>query len=368
MKNEISYEDSQFLSYLRSIAIFIIVFGHVGGFWFYKPYSEFLHVSVPIFFFLSGSVSYFSYDRSPSLFHFYCKRIISLLTPYYLISILSLLVYIEVHHNIPSIQIDNLLKWLLIMPSNAIMPFPLGQVWFLHVLVIIMILSPIYFELRKNKKTILISLLFSFTTISVIQLFSNIFPLFNILYFNFYPPFIYSSFFIYGILFITSNNSINKNISFYVLAAISLFTCIFLAYYFNLDIDFIHHISPPNIFYVSGSFFCIFLLLQYRQKIVAIINKYKVTTLILRFFHNHTFSIFLLHTFAIYLSERFLGLVEPQNKDWKYGVTKLCVVLVITCILSIPFTKISNTINTLSTNVLLKNLPYNHNKKLRHKA
>ena len=50
-----SREDSQFLAYLRSLSILVIVFGHIGLFWVYKPYSEFLHVFIPIFFFISGA-------------------------------------------------------------------------------------------------------------------------------------------------------------------------------------------------------------------------------------------------------------------------------------------------------------------------
>lgn len=45
----LNQKDSRFLAILRSLSIFVIVFGHVGGFWLFRPWSEFLHVFVPIF-------------------------------------------------------------------------------------------------------------------------------------------------------------------------------------------------------------------------------------------------------------------------------------------------------------------------------
>ncbi len=42
----LSDDDSLFLAYLRGISILVIVFGHVGGFWIFRPYSEFLNVFV----------------------------------------------------------------------------------------------------------------------------------------------------------------------------------------------------------------------------------------------------------------------------------------------------------------------------------
>jgi peptidoglycan/LPS O-acetylase OafA/YrhL len=46
----LSDADSHFLAYLRGIAILVIVFLHVGGGWFFIPYSGFLQVFVPVFF------------------------------------------------------------------------------------------------------------------------------------------------------------------------------------------------------------------------------------------------------------------------------------------------------------------------------
>lgn len=47
--------NSDIFKYYRGLSIIIIVFGHVGGFWFYEPYSRFLLVFNSVFFlFLVG--------------------------------------------------------------------------------------------------------------------------------------------------------------------------------------------------------------------------------------------------------------------------------------------------------------------------
>ena len=62
----INSEDSLLLKYSRGLSIFVIVFGHVGGFWFYDPYSRFLLV-VNAVFFLSLVLSQFFHTLNGKL-------------------------------------------------------------------------------------------------------------------------------------------------------------------------------------------------------------------------------------------------------------------------------------------------------------
>ena len=196
---KISKEDSAFLTYLRSISIFIIVFGHIGGFWAFKPYSEFLHVFVPVFFFISGAVSLPSYTRSKSIFHYYLKRFTGLLVPYYLLCLLCLLVSILQNGEIPLFDWHNLSLWLQLSPPGGASPFPLGHIWFLHTLFFIILISPLYFHFVNNKK-ILAILLFLAITPSAIQLIYDIDNSFYLFGNNLFKPTVHSSFFIFGFL------------------------------------------------------------------------------------------------------------------------------------------------------------------------
>ena len=119
-KDWLQPRDSEFLAVLRALSIVVIVFGHVGGFWIYPPWSEFLQVFVPIFFFISGAVSYNGYLKSESATYYVVKRIIVLLVPYYCMCIIALLVYVVNHAGLPSFSLSSLMKWIAIRAAKEI--------------------------------------------------------------------------------------------------------------------------------------------------------------------------------------------------------------------------------------------------------
>ncbi len=340
-KNTISKDESDFLAYLRSLSIFVIVFGHVGGFWVFKPYSEFLHVFVPIFFFISGAVSYVSFERNSSIRLYYKKRIIGLLIPFYLLCLLSLAVFFVKNGHMPNIDIQNIIKWLLVRPSNAIMPFPIGQVWFLNTLFFIIIVSPLYFKLNNNSKVLLTLLMVIFFGMSVVELFYDIKQYFTILDNNLYSPIIYSSFFILGVLYISSLKFI-KNEILMVYMLVPLFFSVFLVKLLELNVDYAFHFSPPDGYYMLGGFSAIFFFLLIKKIFVQIVNGISVLKIALDFFHRNTFSIFLIHTFSIYLYEITFDVIYPQEKTIFYGLIKFVTVLFITCFLAKPYSMLSN--------------------------
>jgi len=332
--------DSKFLAYLRSLSIFVIVFGHVGGFWVFQPYSGFLYVFVPIFFFLSGAVSFLSFTRSSDIKEYYLKRFSRLLIPYYLLCILSLVLFVALNHRLPSFDIVNILKWIQINPSKAIMPFPVGQVWFLNTLLFITLISPLYFIFQNRNKHMLSFILFIIIVLSTIQLLLDIDAFFMIMDNNLYKPIIHSCFYIFGIKYIASNKM--RDLKFMSgLFVLCIVTSICFAYCLDLKIDYIFHTYAPDIYYVTGSLAAIIVAIIFQEKFIIFLEYYKLIEKIFLFFHKHTFSIFLLHTFSIYFAEKIDSLVDPDEKSIVYGIIKLIVVLTITCILSVPFTKFS---------------------------
>jgi len=336
--------NSEFLAMLRATSIGIIVFGHVGGFWFFKPYSEFLHVFLPVFFFISGALSYYSYKRSPSPLNYYVKRVLQLLIPYYLLCVLSLIVYLCQHHTFPKIVLNELILWLTVNPPNQLTPFPIGQVWFLHTLIIITLLSPIYFLLYSYKPSILFIFCILVLCIAGVQTTitgSDIFGMHT--NDNIYKPLVHSIFYILGIVYFQSQYMDNKA-SLLIVAIISLAMSIGLVYVCNLNIDYEFHTYRPDLYYVSGCIFAISLLLLAKNVFVAIIGKIHLAGLVLAYMHKHTFSIFVLHSLAIYLSETLLGLSNPEYKTISYGLIKLMCVVALTALMSPPFTWLSTLI------------------------
>jgi peptidoglycan/LPS O-acetylase OafA/YrhL len=337
---ELLLNDSKFLASFRAISIFVIVFGHVGGFWVFRPYSEFLHVFVPIFFFLSGAVSFFSYNRTHRITEYYEKRFLGLLVPYYLLCILSLFVFVVINKQLPTPDMSYFLKCIQIRPSNAIMPFSFGQVWFLHTLFFITLMSPLYFFLQRINKYILPLIMTIIVMLSGVQLILDIDNYFIIAGNNLYRPLIHSSFYIFGIICFSSDrvNRLNFLAPFFVFCVV---VSVFLVYFLNLNIDYAFHIYAPDLYYVLGSLSAIIAALIVKNNFVKLIQHSRLLEKILWFFHKHTFSIFLLHTFSIFISEELFGLVDPPQKTITYGLIKLVVVLAITCTLAIPFTQLS---------------------------
>src|SRR5690606_5004123 len=138
-------KDSLYLSQLRGISILRVVLGHLGLTWIFPPYSEFLMALLPLLFFVSGAVSYLSYCNAKSALIFVRKRLVGVLVPFYTISMIALIgswmaggVFLLNNSN-------SVLSWLTVAMPISDMPYPMGQIWFLHSLVIIMIISPIIF-------------------------------------------------------------------------------------------------------------------------------------------------------------------------------------------------------------------------------
>lgn len=226
------------------------------------------------------------------------------------------------------------------------MPFPVGQVWFLHTLFIITLISPLYFIIQKKNEIMLFMIMATLIFLSGVQLFIDIDNLFYFKHNNLYKPLVHSSFYIFGIIAFSSNRM--RSLKFTTIFFVSCIALsVILAQVLNLNIDYEFHTFAPDLYYVAGSFSAIFIALIFQKKFPLAIQSNFFIEYFFKFFHRHTFSIFLLHSFAIYLSETIGGLVNPQEKTITYGIVKLMVVLIITCLLVIPFSKLSAIITTL---------------------
>jgi hypothetical protein len=330
----LSDRDSQFLAYLRGIAILAIIFLHLGG-WLFRPYSEFLCAFVPVFFFLSGSVSYYSYKRSATTSEYLRKRLIGLLVPYYLLAVFCLAVYVCTHAAVPPFSAHDVLRWLTIRPTPATQGFPIGQVWFLHTLVIISIMSPLYFRLYERSPWLLVPIVGLPMMLSVVQCMSRVSGYCCLAGNNLYQPLVSSVFYIFG-FFYFSSTLLRKKTRLVVLAGTCVMVCVASVATLDLSVDLEAYHSAPNLYYVlaSSAIICGFLVLQ--DALLQVTKRVPALAAILRFMHRYTFPIYLLHSFGIWVSEG-LGLVNAQGNYIQYAIAKLTVVMVVTCTLAIPF-------------------------------
>lgn len=341
-KDWLQPHDSEFLAVLRAVSIVVIVFGHVGGFWIYPPWSELLQVFVPIFFFISGAVSYSSYLKSTSTVSYVTRRIVGILIPYYGVCFLALLVYVASHTEFPPFSLSNLIKWMAIIPSNAIMPFPLGQVWFLHTLLVLFLVSPVLFFLHQKHSVAFALLLCCSVIASATQLIQNIGPLFIVAGNDLFKPLVHGIFFCVGFLVLDSPKWRSRYISSAIIGAMFLL-CIVLVKTLGLNSDYAQHTIFPDLYYVSGSLGAIWLFLLLQSPTMRLYSALpRVTHVCTGFLFYHTFSIYLLHTFSIYFVEGVFGLVNPPEKTLSSGIIKFTLVLASTLMLAPMLTGSSN--------------------------
>lgn len=345
--------ESDYLRYLRGFSIFGIILQHLCR-WIYMPYSDFIFAPfVPIFFFLSGSVTFHSYKQDGSLWIYYSKKMVKLLVPYYLICIFSLMVYVVMNSSLPVFDMQKVLMWLKITPSNEIMPFNLGQVWFLQTLVIISIVAPIYFYLIDKNVSYLLILIAIIIVVSTLRLFFRIDHYFGVGNHNFYKPLTNSIFYILGLVYF-SRKFLIRNTTLIWIFSCCVVVSIAITLILNINIAPSSHGYSPDLYYIAVNLSVIAFVFIIREPVTNIIQRLKQLQFILRFFDKHTFSIFLLHSFSIFIAESCFNLVHPQQYFILYGITKLAVVLIITCSLAVPFTWITNFLTIRAVKFLVK--------------
>lgn len=322
------------------MAIAVVVFGHVGGFWAFRPYTEFLHVVVPVFFFLSGAVCYFSFLRSKSTVDYMAKRLLGLLVPYYLLCVLCLSVYAVMDGEPAAVTPRIVLDWLTIQPTTSLMGFPIGQVWFLHTLSIILIASPIYFTCYRSMPWLLVAIAVAALLLASLQLRNDVHSLFTVGGHDLFKPIVHSLFFITGFVWINSIRFRSKPLL-VTLGLTSGVLCAGLAASGLVDVDLATHTYSPDLYYVAASFAALCGVLLLQNQLLALSARVGLITQSLDFLHRHTLAIYLLHTFSIYLVEQWFHLTGPQQHPVTYGIVKFALVMGLTCVMAIPFSRIS---------------------------
>jgi peptidoglycan/LPS O-acetylase OafA/YrhL len=341
----LSETDSRFLAYLRGVSILMIVFMHVGLAWFWKPWSEFLNVFVTIFFFVSGAVLFHSYQRYSSLQPYYIKRLLGLYIPYFLLCLLQLAVYLLQHEGqFPIFDSSKFLAWLEIRPYAVTTPFNIGQVWFLHTLLLISLISPSIFSVIKYRKTrYLIFLILFLLSVSTIQLFYDIDNYFVVFGNNLYKPIIHTLFFTLGAWYFSGQYDCEFKRETYLSFFLGMvLMCILLVHQFDLKIGYSYHTYAPDIYYVLGSLSAIVLIIYLKNFFMYLASLNRIIEYALKALYIYTMPIFLLHSFSIFICEDLLGLVHPDHDFVLYGIVKISLVICITLLLSYPFLKASN--------------------------
>jgi hypothetical protein len=285
----------------------------------------------------------FSYQKKDKYFNYLKKRYVSLLVPYYLLCLLSLFVYYVNNSSLPSFDFNSLFKWLTMRQSNTMMPFPVGQIWWLQTLLILSFWAPliVWFE-GKNPFLNLLIIILGLCLSSVPLLQKGCLHI-NFIGFYVYDALFYTIFFTLGFLYAKRKEFFSTSIVATIMGG-CLSGCLLLIHGLNLNVTYKIHCFPPDLYYALGSLFAVGILILIKKPFMQIIRKYLILSIIMDFFYKHTFSIFFLHTFSIYLCEQYFYFVLPVEKNMIHGLIKLQMVLIITCVLSLPYTNLSRLI------------------------
>ena len=160
-KVNLTTEDAHYVNIMRGLSILRVVLVHLGLSWFYPPYSQYVGIFLPVLFFVSGAVSYYSFLRSRSIGEYLIKRLVLVIVPFYVFAALVLLITAVFYSDkFPDAQ--GLLNWLFVWPEFQNIFFPLSQVWFINCLIAMILLSaPIFFFARRRPWILCLAVVFS---------------------------------------------------------------------------------------------------------------------------------------------------------------------------------------------------------------
>lgn len=340
-----------FIDRLRGLSIIRVVLVHLGLSWFYPPYSQFFHNLLPVLFFVSGAVSHFSYLRSLKAGHYLLKRFLSMVGPFYVIGFFSVLIYWIINFQSPDFDFWAIVRWLTIVPGSGDTPFPMGQIWFIHAMVVIVFVSFPFFVLSKNSVIPLVICILSSFFIAVAQQAYDINGYFYIFGHNLYQGIVNLGFFAFGALYYRKAHWF----SFYVLSLLALSALIIVVsniFIFNVDINMANHSYAPDTYYLAASFLAVFLVVMAKPIIDYVLNSVGVFDAIVLFFSKHAYSVFIIHSFSVYWLEIQFDLVDVASNLY-LALIKVISVFVISSALAIPTTWLSKKLTNAFQNFLL---------------
>lgn len=339
----LSPHDELFIDRLRGLSILRVVLVHLGLSWILTPYSEYVLAFLPVLFFVSGAVTFFSFRRASSTLRFMVRRVLMLTIPFYLIAFLTVGASLFDPSLLNIASWGDLVRWATLNPPTETMPYPLGHVWFLRALLVITVIClPLFYLAQSKSWVLLLGLLFS-AMLATAQLFYSLSSPLHLASFNFYQPLSCLGFYCFGAWYFVKIHEGNEPNLFLPLAAFAITAASIALLHPQVGLGLVDHTYAPDAYYVSLSMVAILLVLKLRRFIEKCLEKLGPIDQFVLFFSKHAFSIYLIHKLQIKLSETVFGLENVINSPL-LAATKIFLVVSTSMILAIPFTKLSRVI------------------------
>jgi hypothetical protein len=337
-KLDIGEFNRNYINELRGASILRVMMVHLGLSWFYLPYTSYIGALLPLLFFVSGAVSFFSYRRAHSTVTFVYKRLISILIPYYLLVLIIAILCMFVDNW----QLTNITHWLLISPDTSGVPFLLGQVWFLQSLTLITLITlPVYYLSSWSVHYLSLFALLALTLIGVNSYIDIHYSFIFLEKIDLYLAFSNGLFFILGSLYFIYEDKINRHI--FLLIALTSLSLGLLLNWHSGDFSLGRHMASPDLIYFFCSFGLISLLLVFKQTIQTFLNRITILKNMFFLCSKNAYSLYLLHTLVLAAVENYI-FKEPLTGDFMLAILKMLIVIGLTIAIAPVFTHISNII------------------------
>lgn len=336
LKNQtLSREDSVLLNYLKGLAILIVVLGHLGLGWIYLPYSSYTSLVIPLFFFCSGYLFFFLYKRRESFLQFSKKRLLGVVLPYYIVYIVAFVIALCIKGNFEHLNFMHFVRILFLVPTGDEVPFPMGQIWFLKVLMSCVIIGPflLAFSEKTSHHILLIALILALV-VATIEAYTPIHEQLILGRHNFYQDMVYGAYFYAG-LYLPGFDWKQRRRELIGLA----FVLLVLSIAFNIiqpaGFDLGKHGFAPTTFYLLLGFSFVLIVFSFYKQVSFLLGYNSLVSNAINYCGKHSFSIFLIHSFFIFFTEVQFGWVGVMHNPL-LALSKVAFVLVMSLILAYP--------------------------------
>ena len=336
MNTALSPRDSLLINRYRGLSIMRVVFVHLGLSWFLVPYSTYVGMFLPILFFCSGYLSLFLYRNRTSDKDFMVRRLTGIFIPFYLIYAVASLISLGMGLGNGIETWRGLFQALVIAPSREQMPYPLGQIWFLRVVVFSTLFSPFFFHLSaRNRKALLVPVLLG-ALVAVLRGLGMVPSHVSIVGYNLFQCVVYGAFYFLGSYFYAVDWRAAAR---QIWVAIGILLVVGLAgfQFSNGSTNLGDHSYIPDLFYFSLGTLGILLVLALASQFETLFRVAPPVAAMCDFAGKHSYGIYLLHTFFILFAEKKFGWVDVMGNP-PLALAKIVFVVAMSMVCAMPFT------------------------------
>lgn len=334
--------DRDYLNFLRGASILRVMLAHLGLSWFYPPYSQYIGIFLPIFFFVSGAVYYNSIANNRKRSYAFLNRYIVLTLPFFIFT----LPYIFNESLLTGFDVITVISFLLAWPDLSIYPFNMKQLWFINALIIMFFASHYLFKASKQRgRFILLAYVISlfyiaysdgknlphfyaqFDWIRALNMPNQLHQILSL--FNFYLA---------GALYYIYK-PVAQNINRIILIPIAIL-CGFM--YLGLDdgIQMKRFLFERNLYFTAFSYWALSLTLFLQPYLKALVYQRQVFSFF-NLLSQNSYSLFLIHTAILFAVEHLFSLHTLTDSPL-LAILRLVIVIALSCFLAPYFTALCN--------------------------